>query len=77
MIPLPWAFHNEQRKNAEFAKKSGIAEILEEKEKARLLSTIEKILADWNNILEKVRNRKSPDIKAAEKVVNEIEEILR
>jgi UDP-N-acetylglucosamine--N-acetylmuramyl-(pentapeptide) pyrophosphoryl-undecaprenol N-acetylglucosamine transferase len=78
LIPLPWAFHNEQRKNAEFAEKFGIAEILEEKEaEKKLLGEVEKILTNWNEIVERVKDRKSPDIKAAENVVNEIEDFFK
>lgn len=32
LIPIPWVSHNEQEKNAEYVKKSGLCEVLHEKE---------------------------------------------
>ncbi len=78
LIPIPWSFRNEQQKNAEFAEKFGIAKVLSEKEAGKnLFDEIEKTFSGWKEIVEKIKGKISPDIKAAEKVVDEIEEIIK
>jgi UDP-N-acetylglucosamine--N-acetylmuramyl-(pentapeptide) pyrophosphoryl-undecaprenol N-acetylglucosamine transferase len=78
LIPIPWSFRDEQRKNADFAVKFGVAKILSEKEaEEKLFDEVENTFHNWKNIIEKIKGKISPDIKAAENVVNEIEEILK
>jgi UDP-N-acetylglucosamine--N-acetylmuramyl-(pentapeptide) pyrophosphoryl-undecaprenol N-acetylglucosamine transferase len=78
LIPIPWSFRNEQQKNAEYAQKFGIVKVLTEKEaEDKLLEEVEKTFDNWKEIIEKVKNKKTPDIKAAESVVDEIEEIIK
>lgn len=66
-IPLPFAYLDEQRKNAEYAQKFGIAYIFDQKKQNAedLLKLIEKVIKNWNKIIKRVENKKSPDENAS------------
>lgn len=71
LIPIPWSYKDEQNKNAKFAQEFGIAKVLSEKTliAEKLLQEINLIKKDWEKIMTKVRNKKSPDLEAATSLV--------
>lgn len=71
LIPLPFAFMNEQLENANFAKEFGIAEVLKEKEATpeTLLSVVNRQSQNWEKIIMHVKDKDSPDKLAAIKLV--------
>jgi UDP-N-acetylglucosamine--N-acetylmuramyl-(pentapeptide) pyrophosphoryl-undecaprenol N-acetylglucosamine transferase len=77
-IPLPRTFMDEQYKNAEYAKGFGIARIMTEKEvsSGNLFKIINEIFADWQNIVNRVLTKSSPDADASKKVVDLVEKYL-
>ena len=79
IIPIPWTYLNEQMNNAVYAKKYGIAEIIEQKNinPELLYRTIMRINDDWNKIVKNVKNKVSPDKLAAKKLVDILEEFIR
>ena len=78
LIPIPWSYRNEQQKNAEYAKSFGIAEILTQDDLSvdTLIAKIDFIVENYENIMGKVANKKSPDTKAAGALVKLIKENL-
>lgn len=66
-IPLPHAYLDEQRKNAIFAKKFGVAEVLNQEflSAKDLLKEINKVYRNWNQIVGKIKDKRSPDLDAA------------
>jgi len=78
LIPLPFSFQNEQTKNARLAERQGIARVLKQEEltAARLLKEIGQIHREWEKIVAAVKDKASPDAKAAFKLVDIIEEIV-
>ncbi|MGB6881826.1 MAG: UDP-N-acetylglucosamine--N-acetylmuramyl-(pentapeptide) pyrophosphoryl-undecaprenol N-acetylglucosamine transferase [Microgenomates group bacterium] len=79
LIPIPWSYENEQVKNAEFAEKFGLAKVLDQQQltSAKLLKSIKDIENNWKNMVEKTKGKKSPDINAAEKLVDLLEVAVR
>ena len=79
LIPLPLAYLDEQRKNADYAKQFGVAEIIEQDEltAAKLLGKVNHLKSKWNSIINKVVKKESPDVKAASALVDLIEEIMQ
>jgi UDP-N-acetylglucosamine--N-acetylmuramyl-(pentapeptide) pyrophosphoryl-undecaprenol N-acetylglucosamine transferase len=77
LIPLPFAYLDEQKKNAELAKEFGLASVIDEKDLTpeRLLNEIKIIRDNWSSIVEKTIKKKSPDIAAAAKMVELIESV--
>ncbi len=67
LIPLPRTFMDEQIKNAEYAKRVGLATVLTEKEvnPRSLITAIENSFKDWQKIAGKVAFYKSPDVEAS------------
>lgn len=78
LIPIPFSYADEQRKNAVFAQKWGIARVLEQEEitAEELLEEIEKVFKDWEKIVSRVKKKKSLDINASKKLVDLLEEIV-
>ena len=78
LVPIPWTYMNEQTRNAEFAKEFGIARILPQDELTpeRLEDEIQKLAADYPNIVEKVKGKVSPDVNATKKVVDILEKYI-
>lgn len=71
IIPLPVVHFSEQIVGAEFAKNFGIATVIDQEtlNPKVLLTQITKLLSEWKSIVEKVADKKSPDIFAARKIV--------
>lgn len=70
LIPIPWTRYDEQTKNAELARKEGIAKILKEDELSvdTLLHTVQLIKSNYSKILQNYENRRL-DEKASKNVV--------
>lgn len=66
-IPLPFAYNDEQTKNAEFAQKWGIATIIHEKDATpeTLYKKILQLQKEWKNKVIAVSEKRSPDLRAA------------
>jgi len=77
LIPIPWASHNEQYKNAQVVKELGLAEIIEEdklKDENYFLEVIKEVLENrkqytYNKPFEKILN-------SAELIVDEVGNII-
>jgi UDP-N-acetylglucosamine--N-acetylmuramyl-(pentapeptide) pyrophosphoryl-undecaprenol N-acetylglucosamine transferase len=78
LIPIPWTNFNEQLKNAQYAQKFGIAQILEEKDATNknFIDKIEYTLKNWQKIVDRVKNKKSIDVDASRKIVDLLEEVV-
>ena len=78
LIPLPIAYLDEQKQNAKYAEKYGIATIIEQDNLTPkiLLSTLNNICGNYSKITESVRFAKTPDTKASVKLVDLIELVL-
>lgn len=72
LIPIPWSYLNEQYKNAVFAKKFGIATVLDQRTltPVKLFKEINLIKKDWEQIVSKAAKKKSPDTLAAKLLVD-------
>jgi UDP-N-acetylglucosamine--N-acetylmuramyl-(pentapeptide) pyrophosphoryl-undecaprenol N-acetylglucosamine transferase len=79
LIPLPIAYLNEQKMNAEFARKFGIASVLDQEnlDGKKLLREIRNVKKRWNQVVAGVENKKSPDQHASENFVDLIGTILK
>ncbi len=77
-IPLPRTFMDEQYKNAKYAEEFGIAKVMTEKEVSSgdLFRVIDEVFADWQDIVNKVLPKPSPDADASKKVVDSVEKYL-
>ena len=75
LIPIPFSYKNEQTKNAQIAQKYGLARILTQDNlsKESLNNEINWVIHNWRNINKSAENKKSPDLYAAQKLVNFIE----
>ena len=78
LIPLAVGRHNEQRKNAEYAQKCGIAVLLEQEglSSRELLSSVNRIYKSYGDFVAEVKDKESPDLNAASSVVDILEEIV-
>ena len=78
LIPLPFSYLNEQAKNADFARKFGVAKVLPQESLTgqELLKEINGTVDGWQAIVSRVRDRRSPDIGASGRLVSLIEEYL-
>ncbi|WKZ25920.1 MAG: UDP-N-acetylglucosamine--N-acetylmuramyl-(pentapeptide) pyrophosphoryl-undecaprenol N-acetylglucosamine transferase [bacterium] len=78
LIPIPWTYNDEQTENAKYMEKLGLARILLQKDlnPQKLLSEIEKLIADYRHILTLTENLKSPDLNAASDIVDILEESI-
>lgn len=78
LIPIPWSYQDEQAKNAEFAEKFGLAKVLNQEELTgdRLAEEITNLVDNWEEIITRTKNKKSPDIKAAKRLVDLLEETM-
>ena len=79
LIPLPISYLDEQKKNAQFAKKYGGARILEQEgiRSADLLKGADYLIKSWDKISSKLEKIKNPDIKAAENIVSLVQENIK
>lgn len=75
LIPIPWSYQNEQRKNAAYAKRFGIARVLDQRTLTgeKLFKEIILRQKNWDKIVGSVKNKKSPDLDAAKLLVNILE----
>jgi UDP-N-acetylglucosamine--N-acetylmuramyl-(pentapeptide) pyrophosphoryl-undecaprenol N-acetylglucosamine transferase len=71
-IPLPFAYNDEQKANALFAKEFGLAEIIDQKDATPegVYTILKKITSDWQDIVSGVLKKESPDVHAAQNVVD-------
>ena len=78
LIPIPWAYENEQRKNAEFAEKFGLVKILNQKTLSGsvLYDAIKDIEDKWEDTVKGAKGKKSPDIDASKKLANLLEGLV-
>jgi UDP-N-acetylglucosamine--N-acetylmuramyl-(pentapeptide) pyrophosphoryl-undecaprenol N-acetylglucosamine transferase len=78
LIPLPRTFMGEQVKNARYAESFGFSSVFLEKEATpeAIIKEINRLLTDWQRIMEKARGKDNPDINASKKVVSLINEYL-
>ena len=78
LIPIPWSYLNEQQKNAEFARRYGIAKILNQDELSGkvLLEYTNDLIVNWKKIVDAVKDKKSPDIGASQRLVTLMNEFL-
>jgi len=78
LIPIPFSIYDEQRKNAYFAEKFGIAKVIEQKDltPGKFIQEINKLRKSWEHYIKNVKNKPSPDLDAASNVINLIESIL-
>ncbi len=72
LIPLMFKTQDEQKRNALFAQKFGIARVgyQDELTSDRLMHEIEYLKAHWQEMVNSVKDKESPDIEAASKVVD-------
>lgn len=75
LIPIPWSYMDEQTKNAEYVARLGFARILPQSELTpeRLLAEIEKLVSDYPEVINKIKNVVSPDLNASKKLVDLLE----
>jgi UDP-N-acetylglucosamine--N-acetylmuramyl-(pentapeptide) pyrophosphoryl-undecaprenol N-acetylglucosamine transferase len=75
LVPIPWASHDEQVKNARFLEKAGLASILSQEKLSpdTLLGVLEKMIADLGSYREKGEEvKKLVDRSAADNIAGEI-----
>lgn len=79
LIPLPFSYLSEQKENALWAKRFGIAEVIEEDELTpqNLFEKIEKMKDDWEKIVKKASSQKSPDLEASQNLIKIIHQVLK
>ena len=75
-IPLPFAYNDEQRKNAKYAEDLGLSRVLDEKDldPKRLYVEILGLSRKWDKIVKSYQKPKIDDSKAAEKLCKIISE---
>jgi len=78
LIPIPWSIFDEQRKNALFAKKFGLATIIDQSELTpkRLFDVVNKTYLNWDRIVENIKDKQSPDIKATKNMIDLISKYI-
>lgn len=78
-IPLPRNFMDEQRKNADYAQKFGIAKVMLETDitPTTLVNTINHIFENWQSMVDGVKDKESPDAQATEKITDLIASYLK
>lgn len=79
LIPIPFSYLDEQTKNARFAEDFGLARVLPQEEATgqKLLDAINDVSRTWGQIVFRVKDKTSPDIGAAARVVAILEEFVR
>lgn len=78
LIPLPFTFLNEQKENALYAQRFGIAKVLDQENLTgkKLLREINITYKNWEKIVGKVKGKISPDLKASKLLVDLLQETL-
>lgn len=79
LIPIPWAYNDEQNENAKYMESLGFAKILPQKELTpqRLYAEIEILIEQYRSILKKTENVESEDLGASEKIVDILEDAIK
>lgn len=79
LIPLPFSFQDEQTKNAQYARRQGVARVLKQGDLTadRLLGEIEEVYENWEKIVKDIRAEPNPDIEAASRLADLIEETAK
>lgn len=79
LIPIPWSYLDEQNKNALFAREFGVARVLDQESltSEKLLTEINRLRKDWGGISAKVKGKKSPDLTAANSLVEILKKEIR
>jgi UDP-N-acetylglucosamine--N-acetylmuramyl-(pentapeptide) pyrophosphoryl-undecaprenol N-acetylglucosamine transferase len=72
LIPIPFSYEDEQTKNANYAKKIGIAETLPQDKASpqTLWQLVEETIKNWEKKVKKVAKHESPDRKASKRLVD-------
>jgi UDP-N-acetylglucosamine--N-acetylmuramyl-(pentapeptide) pyrophosphoryl-undecaprenol N-acetylglucosamine transferase len=78
LIPIPFSYENEQMKNAEYAKRLGIAEIIEQENLTSegLTKAVDMIFVNWEKRVKSIKNPQIDDKDASKKLVDLIESLL-
>lgn len=79
LIPIPWSHKNEQLKNAQKARDFGLARIINQKDLTadKLLKETDELAGGWEEAVNRVRDKKTIDISASQKVVDIVETCLK
>lgn len=79
LIPLSLAYLDEQKKNADYAKKFGIACVIKQEDLTSkiLLDNINDLSKKWGSVIMKTKKKKSPDIFAAREICELLEDISK
>lgn len=79
LIPIPFSYMDEQTKNAQFAEGLGLSRVLTQAEAdgTKLLSQINYLVENWQEISEKAAIIASPDKDATGKVVDLLESLIK
>jgi len=76
LIPIPWSYLDEQKKNALVAQEIGIARILEQSKLSgeTMLSEINSLIEDWPNMIKKAKQKDNDilDREASRRLVDQI-----
>jgi len=78
LIPIFWSYLGEQQKNAKFAERYGIARILDQDKLSTevLLKYVDNLIDDWKEIVNTIKNKKSLDIGASQRLITLMDEVL-
>ena len=78
LIPLIIGKWDEQKKNAYYAKRFGIARVFTQEGLTgdKLFNEIEAVNKEWKSIVNKVKDKESPDLKASQKLVDILGEVI-
>lgn len=78
LIPIAWAYNDEQNENAKYMENLGLARILPQKDLTpqKLLSEIEKVIEDYPKTIAKSQGHISEDLSASEKIVDILTEYI-
>lgn len=79
LIPLPISYLDEQTKNANIAKKWGVARVIPQDKLTpeKLFETITDVISQRELILKNLKGKKSPDFDASNRLVNIVEEYMK
>ena len=74
LIPIPWSYLDEQKKNALVAQKIGIARILEQEKLSggKMLSEINVLIENWQSMVNKAKDSDVLDREASQRLVEQI-----
>ena len=76
-IPIPWTYLSEQTENAKYSQKFGFTRLLEQESLTSntLMAEIDSVAGIWPSLVKKANQKESPDLNAAEKLVDLLEEV--